>query len=956
MERHSKENMPDMETPVETREPMIQMTRAELQQMIEEASRNAVELAKKGTVPMYHAPSEVGSSSRDRSRQRGPAISRAEVDNVSKQIATLGKQIDELKKRGEIVSHNQNSPFCNKILTETVNPSFRMPDLPKYDGTKDPQEHLAAFDMVMNLYGQPNPIIAKLFATTLTGKAQECKRKQRRSATHLFTIRQKENETLKSFMGCFNNEMLEVQDLRIDMMISILIHGLKKGVFASALARDPPADVEQLMAMAQKYIDEEEMNAMKDEEWRYNADRGQVREQRGREKEPRARVERAREPPYQPKYSQYTPLNMTRARALMMVEKDDVLQWPKHTRLTPVKKHSNKYCRFHREKGHDTEECYQLRDEIERLLRQGYFKADREAQVEKGSGGNAEMIKVGETMRLRMRKRFEREYKSNKRAQLISINTEQEIVFGDRDVGERAGADNDPMVIKMDIANFTVHKVLVDNESSADIIFREVLRKMDLDSVRLEPVKMPLVGFGGAEVESLGAIDLPVSIGEEPKKKTLMVKFLVIDTPFTCNVILGRPGLNSFRAVVSTYHLKMKFPTQHGIGEVLCDQVETKRCYNLSLKKGEVTEKRRREDSSKMERPKLMERIEPMDHKEIEPMQEGHGKRTRIGSKLGEFENVMITFLRKNVDMFAWEPTDLKGIDPGVIMHRLNVDPTVQPVQQKKRAFGVEKNCIIEEEVNKLLKAGYISEVQYTNWLANVVMVPKTAGKWRMCTDFTDLNKACPKDPYPLPRIDLLVDSTAGHEIFSIMDAYQGYHQIFMATEDCEKTSFVTDKGIFCYNVMPFGLKNAGATYQRLVNKMFANLIGKTMEIYVDDMLVKNQKAKDHLKHLEAAFAIMRRYGMKLNPNKCTFRVGGGKFLGYMISERGIEANPEKIEAILNLKSPSSVKEVQKLTGRISSLNRFISKSADRNLHFFKILRKAKRFEWTSDCDLAFQK
>ncbi|XP_011087056.1 uncharacterized protein LOC105168618 [Sesamum indicum] len=264
-----------------------------------------------------------------------------------------------------------------------VNPSFRMPDLPKYDGTRDLQEHLAAFDMVMNLYGKAQEWFTSLHPGSIESHKQlvqnftfhfASKRKQKRSATHLFTIRQRENESLKSFMGRFNNETLEVQDLRIDMMISILIHGLKKGVFASALARDPPIDVEQLMAMAQKYIDEEEMNAMKDEEWRYNTDRGRDQDQKGREKEPRARIERTREPLYQPKYSQYTLLSMTRARALMMVEKDDVLQWPKHTRLTPAKKHSNKYCRFHREKGHDTEECYQLKDEIERLVRQGYFR------------------------------------------------------------------------------------------------------------------------------------------------------------------------------------------------------------------------------------------------------------------------------------------------------------------------------------------------------------------------------------------------------------------------------------------------------------------------------------------------------------------------------------------------------------------------------------------------------
>ncbi|KAL2235270.1 UNVERIFIED_CONTAM: Retrovirus-related Pol polyprotein from transposon opus [Sesamum indicum] len=182
-----------------------------------------------------------------------------------------------------------------------------------------------------------------------------------------------------------------------------------------------------------------------------------------------------------------------------------------------------------------------------------------------------------------------------------------------------------------------------------------------------------------------------------------------------------------------------------------------------------------------------------------------------------------------------------------------------------------------------------------------------------MCTNFTDLNEACPKDQYPLLRIDLLVDSTAGYELFSIMDAYQGYHQIFMVAKDRDKSSFVTERGIYCYNVMPFGLKNAGATYQRLVNKMFANQIGKTMKVYVDDMLIKSQRLENHLIHLESAFAIMRTYGMKLNPSKSTFGVRGGKFLGYMVSDRGIEANLEKIDAILKLKSPTSVKEVQKL-------------------------------------------
>ncbi|KAL0410964.1 UNVERIFIED_CONTAM: hypothetical protein Slati_3686100 [Sesamum latifolium] len=270
-----------------------------------------------------------------------------------------------------------------------------MPDLPKYDGTKDPQEHVAAFELVMNLYGQSSAINAKLFITTLTGKAQEwftslpsggietfeqliqkftfhfaSKRKQKRSATYLFNIRQREDESLKNFIGRFNNETLEVQDLRIDMMVSILIHGLKKGPFASALARDPPEDVEQLMRIAQKYIDEEEINAMKDGEWQRSRDRGQWKDSR----EKQVRMEKERDPPYKLKFHRYTPLTTTRTKALMMVEKSNLLQWPQHTRFTPAKKYSSKYCKFHREKGHDTEDCFQLKDEIQKLVRQGYFK------------------------------------------------------------------------------------------------------------------------------------------------------------------------------------------------------------------------------------------------------------------------------------------------------------------------------------------------------------------------------------------------------------------------------------------------------------------------------------------------------------------------------------------------------------------------------------------------------
>ena len=192
----------------------------------------------------------------------------------------------------------------------------------------------------------------------------------------------------------------------------------------------------------------------------------------------------------------------------------------------------------------------------------------------------------------------------------------------------------------------------------------------------------------------------------------------------------------------------------------------------------------------------------------------------------------------------------MSGIDPNVITHRLNVCPSSKPVRQKKRVFAPERDDAIKDKVQKLMVAKFIREVYYPDWLANVVMVKKANDKWRMCVDFTDLNKACPKDSYPLPHIDQLVESTAGHKLLSFMDAFSGYNQIRMDEADQEKTSFVTSQGLFCYKVMLFELKNAGATYQRLVNQMFRPQIGRNVEVYVDDMLVKSQDEGRHLDDL----------------------------------------------------------------------------------------------------------
>ena len=192
----------------------------------------------------------------------------------------------------------------------------------------------------------------------------------------------------------------------------------------------------------------------------------------------------------------------------------------------------------------------------------------------------------------------------------------------------------------------------------------------------------------------------------------------------------------------------------------------------------------------------------------------GLGKCTYVSSLLsGEERARLQQILQANVDVFAWTHSDMIGISPVHASHKLNLVSSARPVRQRVRRSHPHRHQVIQAEVDNLLKVGFIKGVKYLEWLANMVVVPKKGGKWRVCVDYTDLNEAYPKDSFPLPRIDHIVDASAGHGMLSFLDAFSGYHQIPMYPLDVEKTSFITPHGLFCYNIMPFGLKNAGATY-----------------------------------------------------------------------------------------------------------------------------------------------
>jgi hypothetical protein len=233
-----------------------------------------------------------------------------------------------------------------------------------------------------------------------------------------------------------------------------------------------------------------------------------------------------------------------------------------------------------------------------------------------------------------------------------------------------------------------------------------------------------------------------------------------------------------------------------------------------------------------------------------------------------------------------------------VIEHKLGIDPSYKLIKQKERRYTPERHETIQQKVNKLLEARFIGPVDYPSWLANPVLVEKPGGSWRMCISYTSLNKACPKDEYLMPHICQIVNSTTSCEQLSFLDAYLGYHQIDLAIDNEEKTTFITPFGIFCYTKMTFGLKNGGATYHKCIHIILESQIGRNVEAYIDDVVVKSKKHEDLLHDLKETFNNLRKYKMMLNSKKCVLDVSSEKLLGYMVSSQGINANPKKVEVI----------------------------------------------------------
>uniref|UniRef100_A0A2N9HQL3 Uncharacterized protein n=1 Tax=Fagus sylvatica TaxID=28930 RepID=A0A2N9HQL3_FAGSY len=861
-----------------------------------------------------------------------------------------------------------SSPFSKEIEKAKMPERYPVPRFEIYNGRTDPVTHIGHYHQSMALSRNNDPLMCRLFPSSLGEVAMRwfnqlgvrtiyswdqlaeafvarfiTNSRKRKEMGSLLTMKLEANETLKDYSTRFWETYNDIESCGEEVAITTFKMGLPaESGLRQSLVKHPPANLGKLMYKIDQFVRIEEDGRKPPVDQIVAQPKPTIAKPVARSGNTSKNLSAPRNF-VAPTFRAFeTVFKEPIYKVMEKIKREPFFVWPPKMIGNPALKDGNLYCSYHRERGHMTENCHLLKVHLEKLASEGYLDqyVNRDLSSKKETGPDprqpqslntpaAGIIHVihnpscsavsSPSCRFKMQKaaHLRRSFSIRDAAHPAPIysvragNMGQAISFSDDDLRDVQLPHNDPLVVTLRIGNYDVQRVLIDQGSFAEVMYQDLYGKLGLGEAELTDFTTPIFGFSGEPVVPLGKIMLPVLAGPI----NLQTEFIVVRASSPYNAIMGRDWLHRMRAVPSTLHQKLRFPTADGVMELNGDQVAAKQCVLAATK-----------------------------------------KKVAEGSNLSPADReCLLRVLIDNQDIFAWSVYDAPGVSSDLASHSLNIKPEHRPVVQKRRKLAPERATIVLEEVERLLASGAIREVQYPAWLSNTVVVRKKNGKWRVCIDFTDLNKACPKDPFPLPRIDQLVDSASRHARLSFLDAFQGYHQIPMNPADQEKTAFITPRGTYCYRVMPFGLKNAGATYQRMVTKMFGPMLGKTVEVYIDDMLVKSLREEDHIADLLQVFNILRRDNLRLNASKCTFGVGSGKFLGHIVSRRGIEANPDQIAALINLAEPRNIKQVQRLTGMIAALGRFISRSADKCKPFFRLLGKRSRFEWDEECSVAFQ-
>nr|GEW56952.1 reverse transcriptase domain-containing protein [Tanacetum cinerariifolium] len=744
----------------------------------------------------------------------------------------------------------EEDPFTPRIRNFESSRRTRMPDNVKtHDGTGDPKDRVKIFQAAAQVERWAMPTWCHMVNSTLIGAARVWfdelppesvdSYKDLKAATV-----QSGNRAMKRAHEC--------------MRISGFMHGVNNPELTKCLNEHVPKTMKELMITTTAFIRGEAAAASK---------------KKGKEGDLTG-----------------SPPLLTKTPKEILAAETGKFQ-PPPPMVTPVEKRSsNKFCDFHNDKGHSTDECMQLKKQIEELVRAGklsHLIKDIKHGRDQSKTGKKEIPSKDRPTAIYMIQSWQR---ITRQKVTQSFERVRDITF--LPLTASSGVEG-PLVIEAEMGGHMIHRMYVDGGSSIEILYEHCFNRLRPEiKNQMISATTSLTGFSGETIWPLGQLRILVTIGDADHSTKAWMNFMIVRLLSLYNGIIKRPRIREIQAVPSTAHEMLKFPIDEGIVTIRSTILIPAECTSV-ITSLEVS----KEEGTRPEKFKVSL------HPDF-PDQEVAIR----GTLTAKGHTELCSILKKNLDIFAWQPSDMTGVPRSVAEHRLNIREGYSPVWQKKRGHAPEHAKAIQAEVQKLVEAGIIREVYYHDWLSNPVM-----------------------DCYPLPEIDWKVKSLCGYPFKCFLDAYKGYHQIQLAELDEEKTTFHTGQGVYCYTKIPFGLKNTGATYQRLVDKAFDNQIGRDKEVYVDKLVVKSYTEAEMLRDVDKRSTL---------------------------TPEGIKPCPDKTAVVLQLPSPRTIKEVQSLNRKLASLNRFLSKSAEKSLPLFKTLKKCIKksdFHWTAEAEQAFK-
>ncbi|GJX71341.1 reverse transcriptase domain-containing protein [Tanacetum coccineum] len=790
------------------------------------------------------------------------------------------------------------SPFSRRIIEFSASNHRTPTNLKIYDGLTDPDDQITWFVGAANQGEWEMPMWCRMFQQTLDRPTKgwfdrlpngcidnwtdlreafmemfTLRRKCCKDPIEVFKIVRKAKETLPDFKEGWIEEMSYIPDVPIVMQISSFMSNSKCLELARRFSDKVQNTVIEMMKRVDNFMNSEEVfknTKLPKGEYPEKVTATQFR----RSRPPRHSYVNG--PPRTEVHHRRDPINHTclRQRRMEDITIEDMITEGK------------RYCEYHGEKGHYINDYFHLKKQLEVALESGklnhLIKDVRQRRNNRGrpTGSNNGRGRVINMVH-KNGKDLKRKSPYKQHEEWMSMPITFPPVMDD-DVSDG------PLIVEAEVEGYWVRRVFIDQGAAVQVMFEHCFDHMSPNiKARLTPTQTELVGFSGEQLIPIWKIELEVQSGGGGLTRKVMMKFTVVRASSPYNIILGRTGLQELRAVSSTVHAMLKFPTPKGIA-TLCARTElVYECLWSERKTTKQEATKEKAEGHKAPVPKGEEKIL------VNPEQA-----ITIGTQFStKCREQLIRLLKDNMDVFAWQSSDMAGVPRRLTMHALNVNNSVPPVAQKRKVLGTEKSKVVTREVEEWVKAGIVKLVKYPTWISNPVLVKKANDTWRM------------------------FEAVMGHPFKCFLDAYKGYHQVQMSEEDEEKTSFYTDQGIYCYVKMPFGPKNVGAIYQWLVDSAFQAQLGRNLEAYVDDMVIKSKTEQEMIADIAETFDNLRKINMKLNPMKCSFGAGEGKFLGYMVTSDGIRVNPKKTKAIADMESAKTLKEMQILSGKLAALN-----------------------------------